>query len=87
MWALYDKCDESAKNVWKEHAAPCNAFMVEQKIKDCTVKLATWSKIEFGHVQSKIRELELSLRGAIDIKQRDMILSEISQWRRKEEIL
>ena len=43
--------------------------------------------MEFGHVQRKIHDLELSLKGTRDIEQRDDILSKISLLRLQEEIL
>ena len=45
-----------------------------------------WNQADFGHVQ-RSRDLKLSLQGIMDIKHRYMILAEVSQWRRKEEIL
>ncbi|KAJ8424679.1 hypothetical protein Cgig2_014151 [Carnegiea gigantea] len=49
MWALHDECLEIVKGR-------------EKKIKECTVKLATSNRTEFGHVQSKIQALELALQ-------------------------
>ncbi|KAJ8439338.1 LOW QUALITY PROTEIN: hypothetical protein Cgig2_022475 [Carnegiea gigantea] len=84
MWALYEGCGEVIKRAWN-HSGTLSLAL--DSIKRCASDLSAWNFTEFGHVQHKIHDLELSLKGTYDIQQRDDILSKISLLRWQEVIL
>ncbi|KAJ8425866.1 hypothetical protein Cgig2_028211 [Carnegiea gigantea] len=57
------------------------------KIEICSKELAKWNTATFGNVRLEIKKFELQLKSKIDAANRRSILTSISEWRKKEEVL
>jgi len=87
MWLTSSDCEQVISQAWAYDMEGDAVDKLVGKLGVCTDKLAEWNKAHFGHVGRKIHKLEQQLRETHDIFHRRDLLSNIRDWRRKEEIL
>ncbi|KAJ8440832.1 hypothetical protein Cgig2_000720 [Carnegiea gigantea] len=63
MWALHDGCSDVIKQAWSHSQTLCSALDMERSIKICASEPSAWNSTDFRHVQCKILDLELPLKG------------------------
>jgi len=87
MWLTNPDCEQVISQAW---ACDKEGDVIDKlvgKLGVCADKLAEWNKAHFGHVGREIHKLEQQLRETHDIFHRRDLLSDIRDWRHKEEIL
>ena len=61
MWLKDPRCEEIVQETWGEGLAKSSNYALGKCLDRCRIRLKAWNKVEFGHVERTIAELQKHL--------------------------